>query len=231
MSDQKNPYNFSRADIHDGAIDAHIEHISHEFRAGFALLKKYPKSVSIFGSSVAVPEMQTYKDAETLSGLIVRELGYAVITGGGPGIMEAANKGAYEAGGSSIGLHISLPHEHMMNAYATESMKFSYFFARKTMLTFAAEAFIFFPGGYGTLDELTSILTLIQTQKIPRIPVILFGSEYWNSFRGFLKTEAVERYHAINDEGLNLFDITDSLEHVIEVIRKAPVSEWWRNIN
>jgi uncharacterized protein (TIGR00730 family) len=226
-----NDSSFSKNDIHEGDIKAHLEHISREFSDGFQFLKRYPKSVTIFGSSMAKPEDQSFKSAYELSARVARELNYAVITGGGPGIMEAANKGAYEAGGISLGLNVSLPHERTTNAYATQAMKFSYFFSRKTMLVFAAETYIFFVGGYGTFDELFNVLTLIQTGKIPRVPIILFGSEYWNPLRQYLKEYSQEKFKAIGNNDLDLFEITDSVDRVIDVIKKSPVSEWWRNIN
>jgi uncharacterized protein (TIGR00730 family) len=222
---------FSKSDIHESDIEAHLEHINREFGDGFEFLKKYPRSVTIFGSSLSKPDADDYKKAEELSARIVRELGYAVITGGGPGIMEAANKGAYEAGGDSLGLNVSLPHERTTNAYATQAIKFSYFFSRKTMLVFAAETYVFFPGGYGTFDELFNVLTLIQTGKIPKVPIILFDSIYWNPLRQFLKENTLDKYKAISESDLNYFEITDSVDHVIEVIKKAPPSDWWRNIN
>jgi uncharacterized protein (TIGR00730 family) len=208
-----------------------LEHINREFGDGFEFLKRYPRSVTIFGSSLSKPDNDAYKKAEELSARIVRDIGYAVITGGGPGIMEAANKGAYEAGGDSLGLNVSLPHERTTNAYATQAMKFSYFFSRKTMLIFAAETFVFFPGGYGTFDELFNVLTLIQTGKIPKVPVILFDSQYWLPLRQFLKDHTLNKYKAISESDLDLFEITDSVDRVIEVIKKAPTSDWWRNIN
>ncbi len=222
---------FSKSDIHEGDIEAHLEHINREFGDGFEFLKKYPRSVTIFGSSMTKPDAEAYKHAEELSARIVRELGYAVITGGGPGIMEAANKGAYEAGGDSLGLNVSLPHERTTNAYATQAIKFSYFFSRKTMLVFAAETYIFFPGGFGTFDELFNVLTLIQTGKIPKVPIILFDSKFWNPLRQFLKENTLDKYKAISESDLNYFEITDSVDRVIEVVKKAPPSDWWRNIN
>ena len=110
-------------------------------------------------------------------------------------------------------------------------MKFTYFFVRKAMLAFAAEAYIFFPGGFGTFDELFSVLTLIQTKKVPRVPIIMFGSDYWDGLASFIKTSMAEKYHTIEPEDMKLFEITDSIDRVLEIIREAPVSEWWRNIN
>lgn len=231
MSNNNNESSFLKSDIHAGEVNAHLEHISREFGDGFEFLRRYPKSISVFGSSLAKPEGDTYKKAEELAGRVAREIGYTIVTGGGPGIMEAANKGAYEAGGVSLGLNVSLPHERTTNAYATQAIKFSYFFSRKTMLVFAAEAYVFFPGGYGTFDELFNILTLIQTGKIPRVPIVLFDSNYWNPLKQFLLENTCKKYNAISESDLDYFEITDSLDRAIEIIKKAPVSEWWRNIN
>jgi uncharacterized protein (TIGR00730 family) len=233
MSNENNPpvVPISRLDIHAGEIANHIQHITHEFGDGFEFLKKYPKSVSIFGSSVASPASKNYPIAVELGGRIASELKYAVITGGGSGIMEAANKGAYEAGGASLGLNVSIPHERITNAYVTHSIKFSYFFSRKAMLMFAAECYVFFPGGFGTFDELFGVLTLIQTGKIPRVPVVLLDSVYWNPWKKFLHDHMFRDYQAIDEKDLSLFEITDSLDRAVELIKKAPLSEWWRNVN
>jgi uncharacterized protein (TIGR00730 family) len=229
--DKNAPAPFTRSDIHSGEITAHLEHISREFSDGFDFLKKYPRSVTIFGSSMASADSDHYKKAEELGTKIVRETGYAVLTGGGPGIMEAANKGAYDAGGISLGLNISLPHERITNAYVTHAIKFSYFFSRKVMMMFAAEAYVFFPGGYGTFDELFNFLTLIQTDKIPHVPVVLFDSKFWNPLKSYMTDVLQKQYGTLDKKDNTLYEITDSTDRVIEIIKKAPVSEWWRNIN
>ena len=221
----------SRKDIHSGQIEHHVERISREIRDGFQFLRKFPKSVSIFGSSMAEPKSAGYENASKLAERIIRELEYAVITGGGPGIMEAANEGAFRAGGPSAGLLISLPHMHANNAFRTDSIKFSYFFTRKTMLTFAAEAYVFFPGGFGTFDELFSILTLVQTGKIPRVPIILFDTHFWSGLTDFFQKKMLHEYGTVTVQDLKLFTITDSFDEIIDIVKKAPINQWWRNIN
>ncbi|MDE2038196.1 MAG: TIGR00730 family Rossman fold protein [Patescibacteria group bacterium] len=229
--DRQDPLPLTRKDIHEHAIEEHLERINREFRRGFEFLEKYPRSVSIFGSSMASRDSEHYRNAYELAKRIVAETGYAVISGGGPGIMEAANKGAFEAGGPSIGLRINLVRERIANPYETDGLDFTYFFARKTMLTFAAEAYIFCPGGFGTFDELFSILTLIQTNKIPRVPILLFGAGFWAPMKGFIEKVMYEGYHAIDHPDMGLFEITDSADHIVETIKSAPTSDWWRNIN
>jgi uncharacterized protein (TIGR00730 family) len=210
--------------IHD-----HLNEIMKEFRIGFEELKKHPKSVTILGSTHSTPASSHYKAAEELGELIVKELGYAVITGGGPGIMAAANLGAKKAHGESIGFTIKLPHVQITNPYTTVSIDFDYFFARKTMLTFSSEAFVFFPGGYGTLDEFFGIITLIQTKKIPKVPIICVGKDYWTELRKFLISNTLETHHAITEEDLELFTITDNLHGIIEIIKSSPIANWWKN--
>jgi len=222
---------YARKDVHEKEIANHLDHITREFKEGFEFVRKYPKSVTIFGSSIAPMDLDYCKEAELFAGRLVRELGYAVLTGGGAGVMGAASKGAYEAGGDSIGLNISLPHERQKNQYLTANIKFSYFFSRKTLMAFAAEAYVFFPGGYGTLDELFGILTLLQTGKIPHIPVLLFDSSYWKPLDTFIKKTLGEIYKTIDPKDAGLYEITDSVDRLMEVVRKAPVHEWSRNIN
>jgi uncharacterized protein (TIGR00730 family) len=209
-------------------IHHHLNEIMKEFRVGFDELKKNPKSVSIFGSTQLTPASSHYKTAQELAYRIAKELGYSVITGGGPGIMAAANLGAKEAEGHSVGLTIRLPAEQHTNPYTTTEINFDYFFVRKTMLTLCAEAYVFFPGGYGTLDEFFDIITLIQTAKIPKVPIILMGKDYWNAFKAFMVKHMLEEHHAIALHDLDLFTITDNINTALEIIGKAPVAEWWK---
>ncbi len=179
----KYPGQLSPDEINKNIYD-HIREIGKEFKAGFEILKKYQRSVVVFGSARSKPDSFHFQQAEKLAAKIVRELGYTIVTGGGPGIMEAASKGASEAGGTTLGLTINFPRGQVTNKYVQESYKFNYFFIRKAMLTFSAEAFVFFPGGYGTSDELFNILNLTQTEKIPRVPIILVGKDFLGAFAG-----------------------------------------------
>jgi uncharacterized protein (TIGR00730 family) len=210
-------------EIHD-----YINAVTKEFRLGFEELRKYPKSVSIFGSSHSTPMSSHYRAAQELAYKIVKETGYTIITGGGPGIMAAANLGAQEAKGNSIGFTITLPHEQRTNPYTTSAIHANYFFSRKTMLTFAAEVYVFFPGGFGTFDELFGILTLLQTKKIPPVPVVLVGKDFWNPLKTFIMEHMLECHHFIAPTDMDLITFTDSPEKVIEIIKKAPISEWWQ---
>ncbi len=209
-------------------IEEHIKEITKEFRDGFEFMKKHPKTVTIFGSARLTEKSSHYIDAERLTSKIVNEIGYSVITGGGPGIMEAANKGASEAGGESIGLNIELPREQKMNDYVKDSISFKYFLVRKSMLTFEAETYVFFPGGFGTLDELFGILDMIQTQKIPKVPIVLFGKDFWSPIVKLIEENLLNTHHTISKEDMNLFVITDSIDKTIKIIKEAPVSRWWK---
>ncbi len=207
-------------------IEERVRRIAKEFGDGFAFISEYPKSVSFFGSSRFAPENKHSRKAESLAGKIAKELGYAVVTGGSAGIMQAANKGAFEAGGKSLGLNIKLPKVQWVNKFTTASLDFSYFFARKTALSYAAEAYIFFPGGFGTMDEFFEIITLVQTHKIRRIPIFLVGREYWEPLDHFLREYLYEIHHAIGKHDLDLYKLTDDEDEIIEAIRVAPVSDY-----
>ena len=206
-----------------------LETINSEFKAGFDFIKKYDRSVSFFGSSRFTEEDEHCKDAYELAKKIVKELDYAVVTGGGPGIMQAANHGAYDAKGRSLGLTINLPREQLSNHYLTDKVGFHYFFIRKTLLTFAAEAFVFYPGGFGTLDEFFGIATLVQTNKIPKVPLILVGRDFWEPLDHFIKKSMLETHHSIDAIDRDLYAISDSHSDIIDLIRKTPVLNWWKN--
>ncbi len=187
-----------------------------EFVEGFDELASITHGVSVFGSARILPESPQYKAAQETASLLVRA-GFAVITGGGPGIMEAANRGAVEAGGVSIGCNIELPFEQKPNDYLTRSLKFRYFFVRKTMFVKYSTAFIIFPGGYGTLDELFESLTLIQTRKIKNFPVILFGSHYWGGMVKWIEDLMLSEGKISEDE-LRLLHLTDSPAEAVKII-------------
>ena len=199
-----------------------IAEITREFTEGFEFLEDYPKSVTFFGSTQSQEGDPYYESARQLSARIVKELGYSVVSGGGPGIMEAADRGAFEAGGDSLGLLIKLPDAQPTNTYIKKIVSFYYFFARKVCLAFGAEVFIFFPGGFGTLDEFFELITLIQTKKISGVPLICYGSEYWNKLKSFMETELLSR-GAITNSDINLFTITDNHDEIINIIKSVPV--------
>ena len=205
----------------------HIKEIGKEFKGGFEVLERYPNTVTVFGSARSKSDSFHYQQAEKLSAKIVRELGFAIVTGGGPGIMEAASKGAKEAGGRALGLTIELPRGQITNEYVTETYDFKYFFARKALLTFSARAFVFFPGGYGTLDELTNILNLTQGEKIPHVPILLVGKDYWDQFADFLRKAMIDHHHTIDEADFAAFKITDDLNEVVAIIKQVHSLGWW----
>jgi len=217
----KNILTLSRKEMQKLALKR-VSAISKEFTGGFKFLEDYPKSVTFFGANQFREDNPYYASARLLASRIVKELGCSIFSGGGPGIMEAANRGAYEAGGNSLGLLIKLPDGQVTNKYITQSFASYYFFVRKVFLSFSAEAFIFFPGGFGTLDEFFEILTLIQTKKIAGVPLICVGSEFWNELKGFMEREQLSR-GAVMPEDLNLFHIVDDHDKIIEIIKKVPV--------
>jgi uncharacterized protein (TIGR00730 family) len=190
-----------------------------EFVDGFEKLAKIGPCVSIFGSARTKENNVYYKMAEDIARLLT-ERGYGVISGGGPGIMEAANKGAYQAGGKSVGLNIELPFEQFHNKYIDRDklLEFDYFFVRKVMFMKYSQGFIVLPGGFGTLDEMFEALTLIQTGKIARFPIVLVGTAYWKGLIDWLKETMLLKEHNINEEDLNLFRLVDTAEDAAEHI-------------
>jgi uncharacterized protein (TIGR00730 family) len=190
-----------------------------EFVEGFDDLATVTRGVAIFGSARTPPDNPYYAAAQETAGLLARG-GFSVITGGGPGIMEAANRGAFESSGVSIGCNIELPFEQSPNPYQTRSLKFKYFFVRKTMFVKYSNAFVIFPGGFGTLDELFEALTLIQTHKIKNFPVILFGSEFWGGMLRWVEDVILKsNYIAAEDRGL--LHLTDSPSEVVDIVHRS----------
>ncbi len=189
-----------------------------EFVDGFEVLSKTGKAVSIFGSSRLPRNDKYYKITEDIAHLLAKE-GFAIITGGGPGVMEAANKGAKKAKGISIGLNIQIPSEQKPNDYIDIMLDFRYFFVRKVMFVKYAKAFVIMPGGYGTFDELFESLNLIQTERIQKFPVVLVGSDYWSGLIQWLKKTVVEKGCIAKSE-LDIFKIVDKPKDVVEIIKK-----------
>jgi len=206
-----------------------------EFVDGWQFLTDYDNIVTFFGSARFKQGTPWYEEARKLANMLANS-GHDIVTGGGPGIMEAANQGAHEVHehngtllendkkvGDSIGLNIKLPFEQRINAYVDKAVAFHYFFVRKVMLSYYAQAYVFFPGGYGTLDELFEIITLVQTKKIyPPIPVILIGKEFWEPLVSWIKDSIYEKFQAVDKEDLDIFSVVDSAEEAYKIIERAP---------
>jgi len=188
-----------------------------ELVEGFDTLSGIEPAVTIYGSARLRPDDELYRQTEEIAHRL-GELGFSIVTGGGPGVMEAANKGAREAGVASVGLNIQLPEEQECNAYATQTITFHHFFVRKVMLVKYATSFIIMPGGLGTLDELTEVLTLMQTDKIKPFPVVLFNSEYWEGLLHWLRSSALAR-GCISEEDFNLLRVCDHPDEAIDIVQ------------
>jgi uncharacterized protein (TIGR00730 family) len=200
-----------------GVIDHHVEQIAAEFRMGFEAVDRLDRpAVTVFGSARTPADDPWYARAVD-TGRRFAEVGFAVVTGGGPGIMEAANRGAREGGGLSVGFNIDLPHEQSMNPYVDMAVTFRHFYARKTMFVRAAEGFVVFPGGFGTLDELFEALTLIQTGKAGHFPVVLCGSDYWAEMLDWVRRRLAAG-GKIGPGDLRLLSITDDPEEAVEAV-------------
>jgi uncharacterized protein (TIGR00730 family) len=199
-------------------LEQDIALIAQEFREGFQAVDKIVQpAVTIFGSARVRADDPVYEEARA-AGRRFAELGWAVVTGGGPGVMEAANRGAKEGGGLSVGFNIQLPHEQQPNPYLDISLTFRHFYARKTMFVKVAEGFVVFPGGFGTVDELFEALTLIQTGKIFHFPVVLYDTDYWGELMGWIKGELLAD-GMISPNDLDLLFITDDLDEAVERVR------------
>ena len=194
-----------------------LGNIDEEVQQGYNILRKYHKTVTIFGSARTKEDHPEYLQATEVARRLASDK-YAIITGGGHGIMGAANKGAKEAGGDSIGFNIALPHEQTLNEHTTENYEFVHFAPRKIAMTLYADAYIFFPGGFGTFDELTEVLTLIQTGKTNKAPVILVGSEFWGAFDQLSRNDLL-LHGTIAEVDLSLYTITDSIDEVIKLVK------------
>lgn len=218
----KNNYFSGKKGYYKNEFEWRIFKIMAEFIDGFDFISSFEgkKAVTIFGSSRALPGSKNYKEAEKL-GKILAKKGFLVVTGGENGIMEASNKGAFEAGGKSIGININLKNNRgFTNNYVHQAICLDHFFVRKVMLSFASSYYVFFPGGYGTLDEFFEIVTLVQTKKINRkVKIILVGKEYWDGLKKWLYSEVLEKQKAIDKKDLDLFIITDSAEEAAKFIK------------
>ena len=193
-----------------------VMRIQSEFVEGFGTLAEIGPAISVFGSARTEPGSPEYETGRQI-GAALAEAGYAVITGGGPGAMESANRGAYEAGGTSVGLGIELPFEQGLNDYIHLGLNFRYFFVRKTMFVKYSQGFVVLPGGFGTLDELFEALTLVQTQKVTRFPVILFGTQYWGGLVDWVKNTLIGQGKAAPAD-LELISLTDSVQETVEIL-------------
>lgn len=191
--------------------------VSDQIEAGYKILRKYHKTVTVFGSARLQESDKFYQQAQEFGGMLANHH-YAVVTGGGPGIMEAANRGAFEAGGDSIGFNIVLPHEQSLNQYTTEELSFNHFAPRKIVMTMMADAYVYFPGGFGSLDELSEILTLIQTGKTQPAPVILIGTEFWHGMDVFFTETMNESFATISPDDEHFYMITDDLDEAMASI-------------
>lgn len=188
-----------------------------EFIEGFDIIRRHGLAVTFFGSSRSTPDNVFYQQATDLAGRLAKK-GFAVITGGSSGIMQAANKGAFEAGGVSVGLNINLPTAQQYNPYLTERFGFDHFFVRKVMLTYASEVYVYFPGGFGTLDEFFEIITLIQTKKIRAVPLVLVGKEFWSPLLEVIEKTLLEKHSAIDKADLSLYTLVDTVDEAYEYI-------------
>ncbi|MFE9242596.1 TIGR00730 family Rossman fold protein [Nocardiopsis sp. NPDC006938] len=193
--------------------------IQSEFVEGFGLLSELPSAVSVFGSARIRPGTEFYELGVRV-GAKLAEAGYATITGGGPGMMEAANKGAQQGGGLSVGLGIELPFEQSLNPYIDMGMTFRYFFVRKTMFVKYSQAFVVLPGGFGTLDELFEAITLVQTKKITRFPVVLIGTEFWGGMRSWVE-DSLLKHGLIADHDMELLYVTDDPDEAVHIVKQA----------
>lgn len=223
------PKHLTIEDIRDGCITLYGEDneetklcmVQEEFRQGIDMIQSFSPSVTFYGSARLTEDHPSYQQARDIAHRIVKETGAAILSGGGGGIMEAANRGAYEAGGRAVGLTIKLPHEQRTNKYVTDVVPFYFFFTRKVSMSYTTEACIFFPGGFGTFDELFGILTLKQTKKIEDVPIILVGKEFWAPFQLSIQQVMIENFKTVSPEDLSLYTITDDVNEIVNIIKTS----------
>ena len=199
-----------------------------DLEQGLAKVRTFAQGVAIFGSARFDEDHKWSKMAEKL-GFLLAQNGHAVVSGGGPSIMQAANKGAYEAGGRSIGLNIELPHEQHINPYVTDSIEFHYFFARKVMLTISSKVYVYFPGGFGTLDEFSEILVLMQEGKMPKMPMFLIGKSFWKPLDKFFETK-MQKLGTIKAADRKIYKITDDVTEVVKAANKIGHPSIYENL-
>ena len=197
-----------------------IFRIMAEFVEGFQFLSEFKREVTIFGSARTPESDHWYKEARKFGGMLA-DCGFTTTTGGGPGVMEAANRGAFEAGGISVGLNIQLPKEQRANPYLTHGKGFHYFFSRKVMLAASAQAYVFFPGGFGTLDEFFEMLVLIQTKKAQPVPMVCVGKEFWGPLMRYIDETMVKKFEGASPEDTKLYVIVDSAEEAFRIVEKS----------
>ena len=202
------------------AAEGRLVTVVEEFEQAFDILAKYPNTVTVFGSARTLQSAPVSKQAFAVGWALAKH-GYAVVTGGGGGVMQAANRGAMKAGGVSIGFNIHLPTEQKLNKYTTESYRFEHFFGRKVAMTLDASAYVFCGGGFGTFDELFEVLTLAQTGTIPKVPIILMGVDFWKPLDKFIKKTLADDFHTIESEDRKLYLITDDITEIISTIGKS----------
>ena len=208
-------------DTNGDAVESwRVFRIMAEFVDGFELLRKYGLAATFYGSARCGAGDEVYRDAEELAARLAKKK-FAVITGGGPGVMEAANVGAFKVGGKSVGLNIELPFEQKLNPYTTESQNYHFFFSRKVMLAFASEVYVYFPGGFGTMDEFFEMVTLIQTKKIEKVPIVLYGKEFWTPLLEVFEKSFLKKYKTISKEDMDLFHLVDSVDEAYKYITKV----------
>lgn len=200
-----------------------LKMIKEEFEKGIDMVNKINPSVTFYGSTRIKENDPYYQKVKNLTFRIAKELNYAILSGGGPGIMQAANHGAFEAGGKSVGLTIKLPHEQLSNPYLTDEIPFHFFFTRQSALSYSTEVCVFCPGGFGTLSELFEILTLQQTHKIGRIPIILYGSDFWNPVDKMIKENLLKNHHTVYESDTELYIIKDDEDEILDIIKHSKI--------